>query len=330
MKNNQKSSKNNLLSVDFDFSAPVMPTIQPKEILVADMRIYDALTVILRQMELSGSRPRTRQSYEIDVTGYMKATGQIMLAEISVDSIYTWLYSFNNVKPVTLRSRLKTLKAFLGKCNINGWLPVQFWRSINIKVDEEEKYGAKEQDVKILLSMLDLTDFVQLRDAVAILLMYKAGLRVGTLVSLEERHVDLDNQCLNLTPDIMKNHKPLKMPINQQICQMISVLIQSNRKIREHTGDNNRSIFISRRGGNAQSAYNHNIIQQRLRVYAKQWSLQNINPHGLRRGFAQNLLKGGAPVPLISKALGHSDLAVTTKYLHLSKEEVAESLKDFI
>ena len=207
---------------------------------------------------------------------------------------------------------------------------MQFWRSINIKVDEEEKFGATEKDVKILLSMLDLTDFVELRDAVAILLMYKAGLRVATLCGLEERHVDMENECLNLTPDIMKNHKALKMPINNQICQLLAVLIQTNNKIREHTGDSNSLIFISRRGGEAQSAYNHNVIQQRLRIYAKRWKLDNINPHGLRRGFAQNLLHKGASVPIISKALGHSDLAVTTKYLYLTKEEVADSLRDFV
>ena len=41
-------------------------------------------------------------------------------------------------------------------------------------------------------------------------------------------------------------------------------------------------------------------------------------------------MKKGAPVALISKALSHSDLAVTTKYLYLSQNEVAESLKDYM
>lgn len=324
------SSKNNLLSVDVGISLAPEATVKRQDVRVADMAIQDALEIILRQMKLSGSRPRTMQCYKIDVTAFMQVTGAVKLEDITVENIYKWLGQYEGVKPITLRSRLKTLKAFLGKCNVNGWLPVQFWRSIHIKVDEEEKFGATEKDVKLLLSMLDLTDFVELRDAVAILLMYKAGLRVATLCGLEERHVDLQNGCLNLTPDIMKNHKALKMPINSQICQFLSVLIQTNRKIREHTGDCNQRIFISRRGGEAQSAYNHNVIQQRLRIYAKRWKLENINPHGLRRGFAQNLLRNGATVPLISKALGHSDLAVTTKYLYLSKEEVADSLRDFV
>lgn len=333
VKKSSGGKNNKLLSVDYGFATlqtVATASVQTPELTVAEMRIDDALTVVLRQMELSGSRPRTRRSYQLDVANYVKATGAVMLSDITVDSIFVWLDSFSNVQPVTLRSRLKTLKAFLGKCNINGWLPVQFWRAVNIKVDEVEKYGAKEGDVNILLSMLDLTNFVELRDAAAILLMYKAGLRVATLVGLQEKHFDPVERCLNLSPDIMKNHKALKMPISDQLCEVLSVLISVNKRIRQHTKEQNSFIFISRRGTSSQSAYNHNIITQRLCVYSKRYGLQNINPHGLRRGFAQNLLNNGASVPLISKALGHSDLAVTTKYLYLNKEEVADKLRNFV
>mgnify|MGYP003580375914 CR=1 FL=1 len=41
-------------------------------------------------------------------------------------------------------------------------------------------------------------------------------------------------------------------------------------------------------------------------------------------GFAKSLLNKGANIAEISKALGHSNLALTTKYLHLDKEEVAD------
>lgn len=41
-------------------------------------------------------------------------------------------------------------------------------------------------------------------------------------------------------------------------------------------------------------------------------------------------MEKGASIPLISKALGHSDLAVTTQYLDLNVEEVANSLKEFL
>jgi site-specific recombinase XerD len=60
------------------------------------------------------------------------------------------------------------------------------------------------------------------------------------------------------------------------------------------------------------------------------YGLKNINPHALRRGFAMRLRNKGADILLISKALGHSDLAVTTKYLGMEKEEVSNELRKFL
>lgn len=52
--------------------------------------------------------------------------------------------------------------------------------------------------------------------------------------------------------------------------------------------------------------------------------------HAIRRAYAKNLHEKGASIALISKALGHSDLAVTTQYLELGIEEVAKDLREFL
>lgn len=63
---------------------------------------------------------------------------------------------------------------------------MKFWKTINIKVDQKVKEGATEYEVNVLLSLLDLSNFIQLRDAVAVLVMFKTGIRINTLVQLEE------------------------------------------------------------------------------------------------------------------------------------------------
>jgi hypothetical protein len=54
---------------------------------------------------------------------------------------------------------LKCLKAFLGKCFDNGWLPMKFWLSINIKVDKNIKKGVTKNEIEVFLSLLDTTTF---------------------------------------------------------------------------------------------------------------------------------------------------------------------------
>lgn len=322
--------KEKLFSVDIDFTQPITQQLIEQTRTQNDYKITEALAIILRQMHLIGRRPRTLQTIEADVNKYMSITNHTLLSEISTESIYAFLEGLGDVKPVTRRSRLKTLKAFLGKCNENGWLPVNFWKNINIKVDEEVKVGTTKEDIALLLSLLDMTDFIEFRDACAILLMHKTGIRIGTLAGLENSHIDFDNGYLNLSGDIMKNHKPLKIPIDGQLIQYLSALIKTNDKIRKHTNKRNKYVFISRRGSSIQSSPTHNAMQKRLSIYSKRYNLSNINAHAIRRGFATNLMKNEAPIALISKALGHSDLATTTKYLYLSQNEVAESLKDYL
>ncbi|MFJ8413291.1 site-specific integrase [Bacillus paramycoides] len=70
-----------------------------------------------------------------------------------------------------------------------------------------------------MLSLLDLSNFIQLRDAVAVLVMFKTGIRINTLTQLEERHIDFNNNVLNLEGSIMKNHQQIKLPFDKQVEQ---------------------------------------------------------------------------------------------------------------
>ncbi|QWG36460.1 site-specific integrase [Bacillus mycoides] len=280
-------------------------------------------------MKVSGYRSRTISDYILHVQRFQNVTHVKYVTDISADTIYRWLDNMN-VGNQTKLTRLKCLKAFLSRCFDNRWIEMKFWKTINIKVDQKVKEGATEHEIEVLLSLLDLGNFVQLRDAVAVLLMFKTGIRVNTVIQLEERHIDFENNLLNLEGSIMKNHQQIKLPFDDLLAKLLQVLIKHNALIRDEYGKTNSLLFITKYGDVISTSPTHNNIQKRLNKYAKMYGLKNINPHALRRGFAKSLLDKGANVVVISKALGHSDISVTTKYLHLDVDEVANNLRSYL
>ncbi|MGM9944759.1 MAG: tyrosine-type recombinase/integrase [Lysinibacillus sp.] len=142
--------------------------------------------------------------------------------------------------------------------------------------------------------------------------------------------MDFENKTLNLTGDIRKNREFLKLPIDDQLIDLFKVLIEQNDKIRTYYEQENDFLFITMKGTTINTSSTNNAISKQLNKYAKRYELPNINPHAIRRAFAKNLYDKGADVALISKALGHSNLAVTTQYLDISVGEVAQNLRDYL
>ncbi|MEK4627331.1 site-specific integrase [Solibacillus sp. FSL R7-0682] len=294
------------------------------------LTLQQALKTVYRQMEISGNRPRTIESYAFAWNEFIKVTGVKYVEDIDTDMVYDYLNEID-VSKATKLVRLKSLKAILNRFFDNRWIEIRFWSKIQIKVDKSIKGAAKENDVEVLLSLIDRSTFVGFRDTCAILLMYRTGIRITTLGELRERHIDLDNKTIDMDGAVLKNRDTLKLPIDDQLADMLRVLIEKNKQVRRKYNTRNSYVFLSANGqgiNNSQSS--SNAISKSLTKYAREFGLKNVNAHALRRAFATNLLNQGANVALISKALGHKSLETTTVYLDLEKEFVAESLREYL
>ncbi|MET3658600.1 tyrosine-type recombinase/integrase [Sporosarcina psychrophila] len=312
------------VSIKTDLLQPEKSAPAPK-----GMSVEKALFTIQQQMKLNGYRERTLNDYNLIFIKFAEITEVQYLEEITVSSIYEWLESMD-VSQSTKSTRLKCLKAVLGKCYNNGWYQSKFWLTVQIKLDKKVKKGAKQNDLNILLSLLDTSTFIGLRDAVAILTLFKTGVRIKTLGQIKESNIDFENKMLNLEGSIMKNHNYLKLPLDDQLIELYEVLIEQNEKIRSYYKEDNEFLFITQKGTTINGKSTNNAISKQLNKYSKRYDLANINAHAIRRAYAKSLYDKGANIALISKALGHSDLAVTTQYLDIDADEVVNSLRDFM
>ncbi|GGA36084.1 tyrosine-type recombinase/integrase [Psychrobacillus lasiicapitis] len=323
------TKKTGLFDVNIDLDSIMLVPEQTGSQRVNSRTIDEASGIIVQQMTASGYRHRTIKDYETIIRGFRKVQDVQYLSDITLNTIYGWLEQMQ-VSNQTKLTRLKALKSFLSKCFNNGWYESKFWQMVSVKVDKKVKKGADEKDIQILLSLLDLNTFVGLRDAVAVLTMYKTGIRINTLGQLEEKHIDFNNMVIYMDGAILKNHQFLKLPLDNQLLKLLQILIQQNQKIRSHYNEQNKNVFISTKGTSLNTKSTNNAISKQLTKYSKKYGLTNINAHALRRAYAKNLLNKGANVALISKALGHSDLGVTTQYLDLDVEQVASDLREYL
>jgi site-specific recombinase XerD len=54
---------------------------------------------------------------------------------------------------------------------------------------------------------------------------------------------------------------------------------------------------------------------------------RRVHPHALRHSFAAEMASEGVPMNVIQKALGHSSLATTSRYLdHISPRDVIQTM----
>lgn len=191
-----------------------------KEVKRSGITIPHALETIYQQMQIAGNRIRTIESYDYIFNQFVQFNQLEYVEDITVDSIYEYLGSLE-VAQQTKLIRLKSIKAVLSKFHNNGWMNQKFWSTIHIKIDKQIKKGTKANDIEKLVELIDQNTFIGFRDTVAILTMYKTGIRIQTLGELKERHIDYENLSLNLDGSILKNHKFLKLPIDQELADLL-------------------------------------------------------------------------------------------------------------
>ena len=154
-----------------------------------------------------------------------------------------------------------------------------------------------------------------LRDGVMVELMYAAGLRVSELVGLNVRDVDLD---VGSVRTIGKGYKERIIPLYETAVESISEYVTIIRPIHSQS-QKQEALFLNRRG----SRLTRQAVWLRLRKLAITVGISSkITPHMLRHSFATHLLHGGASLRHVQELLGHSNIATTQIYTHLTDKHI--------
>ncbi|MFW5469030.1 tyrosine recombinase XerC [Knoellia sp. CPCC 206435] len=164
----------------------------------------------------------------------------------------------------------------------------------------------------------DDDDPVHLRDRAILELLYATGVRVGELTGLDVDDVDFTSAVLRV---IGKGDKERRVPFGRPAAVALTAWLERGRPRLAAEGSG-PALFLGRRGRRVDPRQVRSLVHEMLSHLP---DAPDVGPHGLRHSAATHLLEGGADLRMVQELLGHSSLATTQIYTHVSIERLAAS-----
>lgn len=146
-----------------------------------------------------------------------------------------------------------------------------------------------------------------IRNRAMIAVAWRSGLRIGEVLALRPKDVDLDSGTLIVQHG--KGDKRRVVGINAGTAALVDRWLQVRKKRGINGG---ATVFCTLRAGQIESSYVRHLLP---RLARKAQIEKRVHAHALRHAFAIELEREGATVSTIRDLLGHSSAAVTDRYL---------------
>lgn len=275
--------------------------------------------------------PQTIRAYVSDITsflGYAKRHGVMELEEITIEHMRGWLgthYAGNSARSSMAR-RASSLRTFFSWAEEEQLITQN--PSLALATAAKNKYLPEvlsKQHMETLLTSLQEQLQLAPRDAkllrlIAVVeLLYATGMRISELTGLNLSSIDRENLTMRV---IGKGNKERVVPFGKPAMDALNQWVMRGRPqwFPHETSATIEALFIGPQGKRA----NPRQIREDLTRLLRQ--LDNTNASGahvFRHTAATHLVEGGADIRSIQELLGHSSLATTQIYTHVSIDRLA-------
>lgn len=157
-------------------------------------------------------------------------------------------------------------------------------------------------------------DAVLLRDRLLLELLYGTGVRVSEACGLDVTDVD---QARRVVRVLGKGGRERSVPYGVPAQRALDAWLHDGRPTLLTPGSG-RALLLGTRGGRLNPTTARRIVSG----WAGAAGVPRVTPHGLRHSAATHLLEGGADLRAVQELLGHSSLASTQIYTHVSVERL--------
>lgn len=298
------------------------------------MELRNLLELYLRYLKYEKNLSfNTINSYQKDLFHFVNYVGRLGIVEasdLSLDNFRKYLKFLDNFKYSnrTLVRKYSSLINFFRFLEDNSYTDIQLTQFIRVPKRHYRFYTYLSKDeIERLLESIKPDGDIGVRDRALVELIYSTGTRVGEVVSILLKDIDLENREVMVTG---KGNKRRIVYLNQSALFWLRKYLEIRSNLEFSKSLNryvkNPYLFLNRFGKAISTRSICNIVKKYLR---KAGIEKNISPHSIRHSFATHLLQEGAGVREIQALLGHENISTTQVYTHLNVKKLKKDYKNF-
>lgn len=272
--------------------------------------------------------PHTVRAYLGDVSSLLAhaaAEGVTGLKDLELGTLRRWLgaQSQGGVARSTLARRSATARAFTAWALREELIDAD--PALRLKAPKRERslpgVLQSSQLDRLLTGLEDAAGEgtpLAVRNRAIVELLYATGVRVGELTGLDIDDHDPDRRTLRV---LGKGNKERTVPYGVPAALAVDDWLRRGRPVlvKDSSGP---ALFLGSRGGRVDQRQVRALVNG---LFEALGDTSASGPHALRHSAATHLLDGGADLRAVQEILGHSSLATTQIYTHVSVDRLRQS-----
>ncbi|MFV9633440.1 tyrosine recombinase XerC [Mycobacterium neumannii] len=269
-----------------------------------------------------GRSEHTRRAYLCDLRslfGFMAERGHdVGLNALSLPVLRSWLaaQAAAGAARTTLARRTSAVKMFAAWAVRRGLIDTDPAARLQVPKARRELPAVLREDQALdamaaAKSGAEQGDPMALRDRLIVELLYATGIRVSELCGLDTDDVDMPRRLLRV---LGKGNKQRTVPFGAPAQEALTAWLDRGRPALA-TADSGPALLLGARGRRLDPRQARTVVHQTVAAVD---GAPDIGPHGLRHSAATHLLEGGADLRIVQELLGHSTLATTQLYTHVT------------
>lgn len=273
----------------------------------------------------------TVNNYLDDIDDFLKyiqknRIDSIRNISINVARYYLMELNKNCYKATSVSRKLSSLRGLYRFMILEGHTNSNVFNEIS--APKHEKLLPKQlyvDEIEAMFDSIDCKTVIGRRNYALLEMLYDTGIRVSELCELKVTDINYNSDFITIYGKGKKERsvpllKSLKSALQDYVAFSRSELLMKNK---ESSTD---ILFLNFRGGPLTPRGVRVILDE---ITDKTSDNIKVHPHMIRHSFATHLLNGGADLRSVQKLLGHTNLATTQIYTHVSREQLISEYAKF-